>query len=184
MFHAISGIIRAEDEDKKEKACRSKFCFPHALTTEFHTIPLYNVATFRFIFFKVYTLGLYVKSDFITKEAINDKAPMALVMYFERDISKERLIDGAFDTLDDNPTVNVSEYVTELQLLNSHYKDVSEGETITFVHHPSDGFSLYAQNRKIVTIPNVKFSKDYFGIWLSEYPVNSSFKNKLFDKEK
>lgn len=159
--------------------CKNKYCFPDKLNFTTKTLELHKYASYKFIFFRIYTVALYKSYETSVKQIENLNSPKALTLHFHRDIEKDLLIKGAKDVLRDNPTVTYRNYEKELKKLNDSYKDVKDGESITLLHEPKEGLSLIYEDRVVVKVKNPKFSNDYLGIWLSKWPVSNHLRQKL-----
>lgn len=162
--------------------CTDKFCFKDKISYKAQNIELYNYATFKFLFFRVYTLALYKENQVGISSVENQESLKALTFYFHRSVEKEALTKGARDVLVDNPTVKYDDFKSEIKKLNSFIRDITQGDSFTILHDPNVGLSLIYQEQTVVTIKNPEFSNVYFSIWLSKWSVSNHLRQKLFSR--
>jgi hypothetical protein len=80
---------------------------------------------------------------------------------------------------------NIPNYKTQLELLEKllNREDTNVNDAFNLIYSPSDkSIWVYKNNILEGKIPGFEFKKAFFGIWLSENPVDADLKNSLLGK--
>jgi hypothetical protein len=80
---------------------------------------------------------------------------------------------------------NVAKYTTQLELLEKllNREDTQVNDGFNLIYSPSDkSIWVYKNNTLEGKIPGLEFKKAFFGIWLSDNPVDEELKNSLLGK--
>ncbi len=137
----------------------------------------------RVIFFmKVYEGGLYLEaksSD--SEEIISNKAPMAIRIdvtseMVTADAMKKALSDGLEKSTNNN-TGPISNEIA--QLASSFNSSVSSGDFYEFIYIPEIGTHVLKNSELIELIPGYAFKKAFFGIFLSNNPIQKNLKKAM-----
>lgn len=165
-----------------DQQCAYKTCFNKTLERQAVTLPLRSATLFTYLLFDVYSVALYAPET--TVDILAD-APRSLIFHYHREISRQQMIDGAADNLAENPQVKMADYQEELSQINSWYTDVKAGDRYELFYLPGQGLSLYQNDKLLGTVTSEspersrKFAQDYFGIWLSKYPLSEDLRDAL-----
>ena len=137
----------------------------------------------RIVFFmKVYEGSLYLEmknSD--AENIINDNSPMAIRIdvtseMVTADAMKKALNEGLEKSTSNN-TENISDEIEQLSL--SFNSAVSSGDFYEFVYLPEIGTHVIKNNEQIELIPGFDFKKAFFGIFLSNNPIQKNLKKAM-----
>ena len=137
----------------------------------------------RVIFFmKVYEGSLYLEtrsSD--ADEILNNNAPMAVRIDVTSDMvtsdaMKKALSEGLVKSTNNNiePLLNQME-----QLSSSFNSDVVSGDYYEFIYIPEIGTHVIKNNLLVELIPGFEFKKAFFGIFLSDNPIQKNLKKAM-----
>ncbi|MCB0345702.1 MAG: DUF2878 family protein [Bdellovibrionales bacterium] len=168
---ALSSHTLASDTNQASICNQPDVCFARELEQDGVKLHFVRSTKFTYFLFDVYTVALYESSE--TPQA------RALAFHYHRSISAVDMIKGADKNLRDNPNVSLQEYSSELVAINKSYYDVGEGSRYWLLAVPGHGLTLRNENGPLVSIPNDKFAQVYLGIWLSDYPLSHTLRDKL-----
>ena len=133
-------------------------------------------------FMKVYEGSLYLESTSNNaEEIINDDAPMSIRMdvissLVTPDAMKTALNEG----LEKSTGNNTSPIIKEINQLNSSLNsEVGAGDFYEFIYLPSSGTHVLKNSESIDIIPGIEFKKAFFGIFLSNNPIQKSMKKAM-----
>ena len=137
----------------------------------------------RIIFFmKVYDGSLYLETQSSdAKKIVNDNSPMAIRIdvtstMVTADAMTKALNEG-LDKSTDNNTDPISAEIT--QLSSSFDSGVSSGDYYEFIYLPDKGTHVIKNNDLVDLIPGLKFKKAFFGIFLSDNPIQKNLKKAM-----
>ena len=133
-------------------------------------------------FMKAYEGSLYLESNSNNaEEIINDDAPMSIRMdvissLVTPDAMKTALNEG----LEKSTGNNTSPIIKEINQLNSSLNsEVGAGDFYEFIYLPSSGTHVLKNSESIDIIPGLEFKKAFFGIFLSNNPIQKSMKKAM-----
>jgi hypothetical protein len=127
---------------------------------------------------RVYVLGLYLENRSSNPQYIIDsKENKKILIKFLRSVSKERLVDGLNESIEDNyPNwENISE---QIRILNENITDVEEGDVLEFEFY-EETVKFTLNNNKSITIINKELIKALLSIWLGPDPAGEDLKNDI-----
>ena len=153
-------------------------------TIEFQDVQLIlNGKGTRVIFFmKVYEGSLYLKTK--SSDAaiiINNNAPMAVRIdvtseMVTADAMKKALSDGLAKSTNNN-TENI---LSEMKQLSASFDSaVSTGDFYEFIYIPEIGTHVLKNSELTEIIPGLDFKKAFFGIFLSNNPIQKNLKKAM-----
>jgi hypothetical protein len=137
----------------------------------------------RIIFFmKVYQSGLYLEnksSD--AKKIVNSNIPMAIRIdvtseMVTADAMKKALSEGLEKSTNNN-TGPISKEI--LQLSSSFNSTVTSGDFYEFIYIPEIGIHVLKNYELVELIPGLEFKKAFFGIFLSDNPIQKNLKKAM-----
>jgi len=155
---------------------------PLAIEYQDNLLVLNGQGTRVVFFMKVYNGSLYLEtksSD--AKQIVNDNAPMAIRIdvtseMVTADAMKKALSEG-FEKSTNNNTASISDEIN--QLSSAFNSDVNSGDFFEFIFIPEIGTHVLKNKGLIELIPGIEFKKAFFGIFLSDNPIQKNLKNSM-----
>jgi hypothetical protein len=110
----------------------------------------------------------------------------ALEITYHKSISRSRFVDTSVDEI---KRLHGSAYSAEqLQAWRTYmekaFMDVKSGDQLIGVHIPDFGCRFYSQNKLLAEIPDEKFSKAFFSIWLDPKSKDTALRAQLMGQSK
>lgn len=144
-----------------------------------HALDLRGATPCRYLTFKVYTAAFYAPSAARNDQEILATAPKRLVLHYHREIDKQDIREATEKGLAGNPHLNLRELRARVDLISSWYENVREGDRFALEYTPGIGSELFFNGESKGVIPGEDFARAYFGIWLSEYPLDKTYRDRL-----
>ena len=137
----------------------------------------------RVVFFmKVYEGSLYLETkNSDADEIINNSSPMALRIdviseLVTADAMKKALSDG----LEKSTNNNTGPILNEIEQLSASFNSaVTSGDFFEFIYIPKTGTHVLKNNELVELIPGLDFKKAFFGIFLSNNPIQKNLKKAM-----
>jgi len=137
----------------------------------------------RIIFFmKVYEGSLYLETkNADAEEIISNNAPMAIRIdvtseMVTADAMKKALSEG----LEKSTNNNTDSILNEIEQLSSSFNSaVTSGDFYEFIYIPEIGIHVLKNNQFVELIPGFDFKKAFFGIFLSDNPIQKNLKKAM-----
>ena len=133
-------------------------------------------------FMKAYEGSLYLESTSNNaEEIINDDAPMSIRMdvissLVTPDAMKIALNEG----LEKSTGNNTNPIIKEINQLNSSLNsEVGAGDFYEFIYLPNSGTHVLKNSKAVDVIPGIEFKKAFFGIFLSNNPIQKSMRKAM-----
>ena len=137
----------------------------------------------RIIFFmKVYEGSLYLETQSSNaEEIVNMDAPMAIRIdvtstMVTADAMKQALNEGIKKSTGNN-TDPISKEI--IQLSSSFDSAVSSGDNYEFIYLPNLGTHVLKNSELVELIEGIEFKKAFFGIFLSDNPIQKNLKKAM-----
>ena len=137
----------------------------------------------RIIFFmKVYEGSLYLETkNSNAEEIVNLDAPMAIRIdvisnMVTADAMKKALGEGLEKSTGNNTDLISKEII---QLSSSFDSDVSSGDNYEFIYLPDLGTHVLKNSELVELIKGMEFKKAFFGIFLSDNPIQKNLKKAM-----
>ena len=137
----------------------------------------------RIIFFmKVYEGSLYLETkNSNAEEIVNMDAPMAIRIdvtstMVTAEAMKKALSEGLEKSTGNNTNAISKEII---QLSSSFDSDVSSGDHYEFIYLPDLGTHVLKNSELVELIEGISFKKAFFGIFLSDNPIQKNLKKAL-----
>lgn len=154
-----------------------------AETLEFEETPLSlsGLALLRYrVIFRGYVAGLYLTPGTPPTRALDDVAKRLELEYFWP-IDGKAIADAGDTLLRRNVAPEVwRKLLPRVQKINALYQDVEPGDRYSLTYIPGFGTELAKNNRRLGVIPGADFARAYFAIWLGTNPIDTSFRDQLF----
>jgi hypothetical protein len=134
---------------------------------------------------EVYLQALYLTTlSQDAKEIINSDTEMAIRLQITSSLVTSKKLSkslqkGIAKSVGEE---NVAKYKTQLDLLETllNREDTKVGDGFNLIYSPSDkSIWVYKNNTLEGKIPGLDFKKAFFGIWLSDNPVDAELKTRL-----
>jgi len=137
----------------------------------------------RVVFFmKVYEGSLYLETKSSeAEEIVNNNSPMAIRI----DVTSEMVTANAMkkalsDGLKKSTNNNTGSISNEMNQLSSSFDSaVSSGDFYEFIYIPEIGTHVLKNNELAELIPGFDFKKAFFGIFLSNNPIQKNLKKAM-----
>tara|TARA_B100001175_G_C19478208_1_gene625571 strand:+ start:984 stop:1547 length:564 start_codon:yes stop_codon:yes gene_type:complete len=155
---------------------------PNSIEYEESKLILNGKGTRIIFFIKVYDGSLYLQTKSNDAENIVDgNYPMAIRIdvtstMVTADAMKKALNEGLEKSTDNN-TGPINAEIT--QLSSSFNSGVTSGDYYEFIYLPEKGTHVIKNNNLVELIPGLNFKKAFFGIFLSDNPIQKNLKKAM-----
>ena len=137
----------------------------------------------RVVFFmKVYEGSLYLENkNSDADEIINSNTPMALRIDVTSEmVTAEAMKKALSEGLEKSTNNNTSHILDEIEQLSSSFNSaVASGDFYEFIFVPEIGTHVLKNNELVELIPGFDFKKAFFGIFLSNNPIQKNLKKAM-----
>ena len=133
-------------------------------------------------FMKVYESSLYLESfSSNAEEILNSSAPMSIRIDVLSSLVTPKAMKTALNEgLEKSTGKNTAPIMKEIDQLNATFNsDVGSGDFYEFIYLPDSGVHVLKNSNYIDTIPGIAFKKAFFGIYLSNNPIQKSLKKAM-----
>ena len=155
---------------------------PQTIEFEGSNLILNGQGTRVVFFMKVYEGSLYLENkNSDADEIINSNTSMALRIdvtseMVTADAMKKALSEG----LEKSTNNNTSHILDEIEQLSSSFNNaVASGDFYEFIFIPKIGTHVIKNNELVELIPGFDFKKAFFGIFLSNNPIQKNLKKAM-----
>ena len=155
---------------------------PQNIQFKENTLVLNGQGTRIIFFMKVYEGSLYLESESTDANAIvNSNSPMAIRIdviseMVTADAMKKALSEGLKKSTNNN-TMHISNEAKQLSV--SFNSAVATGDYYEFIYIPKIGTHVLKNNELVELIPGFDFKKAFFGIFLSNNPIQKNLKKAM-----
>ena len=137
----------------------------------------------RVIFFmKVYEGSLYLETKSSNpEEIVNNNAPMAVRIDVTSEMVTAEAMKKALSEGLKKSTNNNTELISdEIEQLSSSFNSaVSSSDFYEFIYIPDAGTHIIKNKELVDLIPGLEFKKAFFGIFLSDNPIQKNLKKAM-----
>ena len=133
-------------------------------------------------FMKVYNTSLYLVSTNSNAEEIlnNDEAMAIRLDVTSTMVTTDAMKDALNSGLVKSTGNNIGPITEEInQLIATFNSDVTDSDFFEFIYMPDSGTNVLKNSEYIDTIPGIEFKKAFFGIWLSNDPIQKNLKQAM-----
>ena len=155
---------------------------PKSIEFEGSNLILNGQGTRVIFFMKVYEGSLYLENkNSDAEEIINSNSPMALRI----DVTSEMVTADAMkkalnEGLEKSTNKHTSHILDEIEQLSSSFNSaVSSGDFYEFIFIPEIGTHVLKNNELVEIIPGFDFKQAFFGIFLSDNPIQKNLKKAM-----
>ena len=134
------------------------------------------------MFLKIYESGLYLNSaSSNADEIIGQDSAMGIRLdvvssILTADSMKKAINEGFVKSTKDN-TQPITDQIS--QFMATLHQAIKVGDVYEFIYLPESGVDVLRNSENLDTIAGLDFKKAFFGIWLSDNPVQKSLKKSM-----
>ncbi len=164
--------------------CVKSTCVPTQQAIGSLALPLNGLQLFEYWGFNLYTAALYAPAGTAdTSAEVLADIPKSLILHYHRKIRADQIIKAAEHNLLKNPANDMNALRPPIDTLHKAFVNVDKGDTYELRYEPGKGTTLLFNGEFKVTVPGSDFQRAYFGIWLSDYSINSKLRDALLGQE-
>ena len=115
--------------------------------------------------FDVYDIRLKAGPSFDTARFAD--GPLALELSYLRNLKGADIAERSLDEMRNLETIDPAQAEIWLAAMRNLFPDVKKGDRLAGIHQPGRGASFYLNNRLLGEVADPRFSRLFFGIWLS-----------------
>ena len=130
--------------------------------------------------FEVYDARLFAGADF--DSARYAEQPFALELSYLRNFKGPDIAERSINEMRDLESIAPAQAEPWLATMSRLFPDVKKGDRITGVHRPGRGAVFYLNDRLLGEVADERFSRLFFGIWLSPKTSQPAMRETLLQK--
>lgn len=138
------------------------------------------------LFFKLYTIGLYLPKKSTDGNAIlNGNEALAVRFQITSDmINSDNMSEAINEGFESSTNGNTAPLRVRIDKVLKTFSSeaIVPGDLFELVYIPGKGTDIYKNGKLKSTVEGADFKKGLFGIWISDNPVNSGLRNDLLGK--
>jgi len=165
------------------QTCVRDACFDKTREISGTQVSLKGAKLFEYLMFDVYTAAFYAPDGARSSADVLADVPKSLVLHYLRDIKPADMNRAADKMILKNPANNVSALRERIDALAAAYEKVGKGDRYELRYEPGKGTTLLLNGKEKITVPGADFAAAYFGIWVSEVPINRQLRDTLLGIE-
>ena len=155
---------------------------PKSIDHEGVELNLNGQGTRTMFFVKIYESGLYLESpNRSAEEVINQNSAMGIRLEVISSMltadSMKKAINEGFVKSTNNNTQPITDQIN--QFMATLDDAIEVGDVYEFIYLPVNGVKVIKNSKHLDTIAEFDFKKAFFGIWLSDNPVQKSLKKAM-----
>jgi len=127
--------------------------------------------------FEVYDARLWARPGFEMTRF--EAQPFALELNYLRNFKGTDIARRSVDEMRQTGALDESDAARWLAAMAALFPDVQKGDRITGVHLPGTGARFYLNDRLLGEVVEDRFSRRFFGIWLSEQTTQPRMRDDL-----
>ena len=154
--------------------------FDERVTLGDRVLALRSVGLLRYrVVFKGYVAALYLEEGRPT-ETVLENVPKRLELEYFWSIDGGKFGPVAESVLERNLDAQSLERLRpSIEMLHEKYEDVNPGDRYSLTYLPEEGTELAKNGVRLALVPGEDFARAYFGIWLSEVPLDRALRDQL-----
>ena len=161
---------------------------PRTIDFQSKKLELNGFGTRSKMFVEVYVQALYLsKLSQDPTEIIESDTEMGIrIQITSSMVSSGKLTKNLYKGLERSTGGDLEKFQSQIEILKTLLSDkIVEKDVFNLIYNPIDtSIWLYKNNELKGKIPGFDFKKAFFGIWLSNNPVDEDLKNELLGKTK
>jgi len=155
---------------------------PKSMNYEGIELNLNGQGTRTMFFVKIYESGLYLSSlNSNADEVINQDSAMGIRLeVISSMLTAEKMKDAISEGFVKSTNNNNQPIAGQISQFMTTLSDTIEvGYVYEFIYLPDKGLDVLRNSKHLDTISGIDFKKAFFGIWLSDNPVQKSLKKAM-----
>ena len=155
---------------------------PKTIEFEGNTLVLNGQGTRVVFFMKVYEGSLYLQTkNSNADEIVKNNSPMAIRIDVTSDmVTADAMKKALSEGLEKSTNNNTGPISNEIEQLASSFNSaVISGDFYEFIFIPEIGIHVLKNNELVELIPGLDFKKAFFGIFLSDNPIQKNLKKAM-----
>lgn len=136
-----------------------------SLATALQNKQVVGSARLRVWGFEVYDARLFAGPGF--DAARFAEQPLALELNYLRSLKGQAIAERSLEEMRELEAIAPAQADAWLAAMRGLFPDVKKGDRITGVHQPGRGAAFFLDDRLLGTVADERFSRLFFGIWLS-----------------
>ena len=155
---------------------------PQTIEFEGSNLILNGQGTRVVFFMKVYEGSLYLENkNSNADEIINNNTSMAIrIDVISEMVTADAMKKALSEGLEKSTNNNTSQILDEIEKLSSSFNSaVASGDFYEFIFIPKIGTHVIKNNELVELIPGFDFKKAFFGIFLSNNPIQKNLKKAM-----
>ena len=159
--------------------------FPQSIIHEDIRLELNGDGVRKMFFKNIYRSGLYLLlPNDNAVEILNEDTPMAVRLEVSTEMLTSERIKGAFEVaLDRSTNGNTKPIASHISKFMAVFNQtVSTGDVFDFIYLPTSGTNVLKNSVPIDVVPGFEFKKAFFGVFLSDNPVQKSLKEAMLGR--
>jgi hypothetical protein len=136
-----------------------------SLATALQSKQVVGSARLRVWGFEVYDARLFAGPGFDSGRFAEQ--PLALELSYLRNLKGPDIAERSLDEMRDLEAIAPAQIDLWLAAMRNLFPDVKKGDRLTGVHQPGRGAVFYLNDRLLGEVADPRFSRLFFGIWLS-----------------
>ena len=139
----------------------------------FDEINLIGEANYSFLLWNIYDAQLYSSAKSFNKDRF------ALLLRYNKKISKERLVNETIDDMKEQKTLSKNQIDSWTRIFSNIYTNTQIGSRFLAIKMAEDKSIFFYNEKKIYESSDKDFLYLFFNIWLRKDSKNPSFSKKL-----
>jgi hypothetical protein len=144
---------------------RAQVAAPPDVRSELPAARLRGQGTLRFLGLHVYDALLWSEEP-LPPDAF-DRRPIALELRYARPLRGLLIAERSLEEMRQIDAVSSSDAERWLATMKKLFPDVQAGDRITGIHRPDEGARFHHNGRFLGEVPDPRFARLFFAIWLS-----------------
>ncbi|SDT99689.1 chalcone isomerase family protein [Halopseudomonas salegens] len=154
--------------------------FPERLEVDEQTLVLRNESLLRYLFVDVYSAALLTPADISPANAVDQRSPLHLELYYYRNIDREDVVKAAWVALErQHDDATLERLRPAIDELHATFSDIQSGDRYSLTLSDSQALRLSYNDEVIFTSDNEELARTYVGIWLEENGLSDSLRQRL-----
>lgn len=158
--------------------------FPARSKVSQTTMEIEGAGILRYWGFSVYAAAFYLPDGQTSgQDFLNQNIAKKLIIEYVRPIDREDIIRATIANLQQNPEVDYEALKPKYEQFFESLVSVKENDIYTAIYYPDQGTGFYLNGERKALIKGREFAGSFFGIWLSEYPIDRGLRDALLGKD-
>ncbi|TVP90419.1 MAG: hypothetical protein EA348_06230 [Pseudomonadaceae bacterium] len=154
--------------------------FPESLEVDEQTLVLRNESLLRYLFVDVYSAALLTPADISPTNAVSERSPLHLELYYYRNIDRDDIIKAAWVALERQHDSGTLERLRPaIDELHATFGDIKSGDRYSLTLSDSQALQLSYNGEVVFTSDDEELARAYVGIWLEENGLSDRLRQRL-----